>query len=431
MIEIGPMPAGGRAAEPARRERLTERHVLALGLAASGAFVLAAIVTATVTVMQGGSSWAALHLALAGAATTAIGIFMPHFAVTLAGTRPEPASQRITGLVLISVGAAAAVLGMTVTVPSWAVIGAVAMIVGLGFTAWQTVAPTRSPLARRHPIVSVTYLAALAQLAAGVVLGGMVAAGLEPVVSAWATLRPTHAWLTLLGGVSLTIFGTLVYLAPTIVGARIRPSLALGAGAVGMIIGPPLAAIGFALDQRPAVIVGAAFTLIGAMGQAGYVADAVRRRGSFRSEHDWRRVAVWHLVAGTGWFALAIAVAFGELVTGRPVAGWSIGPLALPLVAGWMLQELVASWTYLAPSVTPGDPSRHAGQRTLLGAHSRLRPIAWNAGVAAAWAGLAFDLPVLAASGAIVVGAAAVGSVALLLRALTLRRYSRAAAGLI
>ena len=183
------------------------------------------------------------------------------------------------------------------------------------------------------------------------------------MVSAWATLRPTHAWLTLLGAVSVTIFGTLVYLAPTIVGAGIRPSLVLAAGAVGMIVGPPLAAIGFALDVRSAVIVGALCTLIGALGQAGYVADAVRRHGQFRSEHDWRRVGVWHLVAGTWWFALAVAVALGELVTGRPVAGWSIGPLVLPLVAGWMLQELVASWTYLAPSVTPGDPSLHAAQR--------------------------------------------------------------------
>src|SRR5687767_3710711 len=98
------MPAGGRAAEPARQQRLTERHVLALGLAASGAFVLAAIVVAAVTAIEGGSSWAALHLALAGAATTAIATFMPHFAITLAGTRPEPASHRIAGLMLTCAG---------------------------------------------------------------------------------------------------------------------------------------------------------------------------------------------------------------------------------------------------------------------------------------------------------------------------------------
>ena len=166
------MPAGGRAAEPARQQRLTERHVLALGLAASrGVRARGHRGGGGDRDRGGGSSWAALHLALAGAATTAIGTFMPHFAVTLAGTRPEPALQRISGLVLIAGGAGAAVLGMTVNGATWAVFGAVATIVGLGFTAWQTVAPTRSPLARRHPIVSVTYLAALVQMAAGVALG--------------------------------------------------------------------------------------------------------------------------------------------------------------------------------------------------------------------------------------------------------------------
>ncbi|HET9417297.1 MAG TPA: hypothetical protein VFP30_07125, partial [Candidatus Limnocylindria bacterium] len=209
------MPAGDATAEPAPPPRLTERHVLALGLGTSGAFMLAALVAAATTI-GGGTSWAAIHLALAGAATTAIATFMPHFAVTLAGTRPQPAPQRVIGLLLVAGGAAAVVLGMTVLPSPLAVAGSLGMIVGLGFTAQQTIAPRRSPLSRRHPIVMATYLVALAQLAAGVALGGLVAAGIGPVVGAWATLRPTHAWLTLFGAVSLTIFGTLVYLAPTI-----------------------------------------------------------------------------------------------------------------------------------------------------------------------------------------------------------------------
>jgi hypothetical protein len=421
LIDIGPMPAGDATAAPAPPPRLTERHVLALGLAMSGAFMLAALAVATSIAIRGGTSWAAIHLALAGAATTAIATFMPHFAVTLAGTRPQPASQRLTGLILVAGGAAAVVLGMTALPPGLAVIGSLATLAGLGFTAQQTTAPRRSPLARRHPIVTATYLVALAQLAVGVSLGGLVAAGIGPVLAAWATLRPAHAWLTLFGAVSLTIFGTLVYLAPTILGARIRPGPWLVASTVGLIAGPITASAGFALGVAPVAILGGVLTSVGAIGQIGYVVDCLRRRGPFTSEHDWRRASVWHLVAGPSWFALAAAVVVAELLGGRPVSGWSIGSLAIPLVAGWMLQELVASWTYLVPAVTPGEASRHAAQRRVLAPASRIRPMAWNVGVALAWAGVGQGLPGMAAAGAAVLLPTAALSAVLLGRALATR----------
>ena len=415
------MPAGSDAAEPATGHRMTERHVLALGLGASGTFMLAALATAVLTALAGGTSWAAIHLALAGAATTAIATFVPHFAVTLAGVRPQPASQRLIALALVAGGAAAVVAGMTVLPRSVAAAGAVAMIVGLGITAAQALAPRRSALARRHPIVTATYLVALAELSAGVALGGLVAAGVDPVMGAWSTLRPTHAWLTLFGAVSLTIFGTLVYLAPTILGARIRQSGWLVAGAAGLIAGPLVTAVGFAFDADALAVAGVALALVGAIGQLGYVVDTVRRRGTFTSEHDWRRAAVWHLVAGPAWFAVAVAVVLAELIGGRSLSGWSIGLLAIPLVGGWMLQELVASWTYLVPAVTPGDALRHAAQRRVLAAASRARPLAWNAGIVVATAGLSGGVPILTGIGAVALLGSAAGAVLLLARALTIR----------
>ncbi len=415
------MPAGGPTAAPVSREGVTERHVLALGLALSAGFVLAAAFIGVATAIGRGSSWATIHLALAGAATTAIATFVPHFAVTLAGTRPEPVVQRMLGLAFVAAGAAAAVLGMTLIGGGWAVGGAVAMIAGLGLTAWQTVAPLRSPLARRHPIVTASYLLATGEMAAGVALGGLVALGWAPVLGAWPTLRAAHAWVTLFGAVSLTIFGTLVYLAPTVLGARIRASGWLVIGTVGMLAGPPLAAVGFGVGSSPLATVGAALTLVGAAGQVGYVVDAIRRRGPYTSEHDWRRVAVWHLAAGTGWFALAAGAAVVGLLAGRSPAGWSLGPLAIPLIAGWMLQELVGSWTHLAPSVTPGDPGRHAAQRRVLAVASRARPITWNVAIGLAWAGLAADVVPLAAAGGALLGVTVAGSALLMVRALLVR----------
>jgi hypothetical protein len=426
LIEIGPMPPRGRqaaAADPS--PRLTERHVLALGLASSAAFVLAAAIFGAWTIASGGSAWSTLHLALAGAAMVAIGAFMPHFAVTLAGTRPALSVARLMTIAALTLGGALAVAGMTILGPSMAVVGTLLTLLGLAGVAVHTLAPLRDPLARRHTVVTAAYGLALFELAVGVALGGAVAAGSTLVVSEWATLRPAHAWVTLFGGVSLTITATLVYLVPTVLGARIRPSPALVAAVAGIGLGPPLTAVGFVLDERAAVLLGVGICLLGALGQLVYIVDCHRRRGRFTSEHDWRAVVTGHLLAGPAWFAAAVAVTLAELVAGRAVSGWSIGLLALPLIAGWMLQELVGSWTHLAPSVTPGDPVTHARQRRILAALSRTRLVAWNVGLAALWAGLAAGVPALSVPGGVALAVLIGASVILLARALTVGRYWR------
>lgn len=421
MIRIGrmslPNPASTATIDT---PRLTERHVLALGLAVSGGFVVAAAVTAVIGLVQSSGVWATLHLALAGAATVAIGTFMPHFAVTLAGTRPASSPQRLASLALLAAGALLAVLGMTFLGGAWAGAGSAVMVAGLGIVAWHTYRPTRDPLARRHKVVVLAYGLAIGQLAAGIILGGLGAIGIDAIVAEWAVLRAAHAWLTLFGAVTLTIFATLVYLAPTVLGARIRAGKALAVGVVGIMAGPLITTVGFALDVLPVAVAGMSITLAGALGQVGYVLDAYSRRGPFTTEHDWRRVAIGHLLAGPAWFLAAVGIAVTELLLGRPLAGWSIGALAVPMVAGWMLQELVGSWTHLVPSVTGGDAASHARQRRVLAMASRTRLIAWNIGAGLAWIGIGTGSPV-AVGGLALVGAALVASLVLLARALTIR----------
>lgn len=396
--------------------------MLALGLGLSASFVLAAIVAAVLTATAGGSSWVALHLAMAGAAVVAIGTFMPHFAVTLAGTRPSASRRRLAVLLVLATGGALVVGGVVVSAGSSVVLlGTVLVLLGLSGVAMQTLAPLREPLARRHHVVTGTYVLALAEMAAGVALGGLGAAGVGSVVAAWATLRPAHAWLTLFGGVSVTILGTLVYLAPTVMGARIRASWSLAVAVIGMGLGPLAAVAGFAFDARPVVIGGMALTVVGGLGQVAYVVDAWRRRGPYTSEHDWRSVVVVHITAGTAWFVVASAAALVGMIGARSTVGWSIGLLALPLVAGWMLQELVGSWTHLAPSVTLGGPVQHARQRRLMAVAARTRLVAWNVGLAVAWLGAWLGARPLAALGGGLVAVVVVVSVILLGRALLVR----------
>jgi hypothetical protein len=384
---------------------------------------VAAAAAAASTIASGGSLWTSLHLALVGAATVAIGTFMPHFAVTLAGTRPAPAPERMAAILLLAAGAVGVVAGMSLLGSGWTLGGAGLALAGVALTARHVVAPTRDPLARRHPIALLAYGLALAELAAAMAIGAAGAVGVPAVTAVWAALRPAHAWLSLFGAVSLTIFATLVYLAPTVLGARLRPSVPLVVGLAGVAAGPLIAVAGFVLDLRAVVVAGMAVTLVGAVGQVAYALDAYRRRGPFSTEHDWRRVVIWHLVAGTGWFAAACGVALVAVVGGGPVAGWSIGVLIVPLVAGWLLQELVGSWTHLVPSVTPGGPADHAAQRRALAFASRSRLVAWNAGIGLAWAGLALELAPMAVAGAALVAVPLALSVATLAVSLTRARY--------
>ncbi len=417
------MPSGETTAGSGSTGRLTERHVLALGVATSGVLVATAAAAAGFALLTAGSAWAAIHLALAGAATVAIGAFMPHFAITLAGTRPRDARERMGTLALLGIGSSCVVAGMTL-IGTWLTgIGAAVMLGGLGLVGVQVIAPLRDPLARRHHIVTLTYLGALVQLAAGIVIGGLGAVGAPGVIGAWLGMRATHVWLGLFGAVSLTIFATLVYLAPTVLGARIRPTRWLLAGVAGMLIGPLLTAVAFAVGSRGAVLTGMAITLVGAIGQIGAMADVSRRRATFSSEHDWRRSSIGHLLAGPVWFALAIAAALAEVIAGGAVRGWSIGHLAIPMIAGWMLQELIGSWTYLVPSVTPGGPEAHARQRRRLAFASRSRLVGLNAGVALAWLGAFAGWTPLLAAGVLVAGVTVLLSLVLLLRALTAGQY--------
>jgi len=83
---------------------------------------------------------------------------------------------------------------MSVLGSGWTLAGALLALAGLGLTARHTVAPTRDPLARRHPIALLAYGLALAELATAMAIGAAGATGVPAVTAAWATLRPAHAW---------------------------------------------------------------------------------------------------------------------------------------------------------------------------------------------------------------------------------------------
>jgi nitrite reductase (NO-forming) len=415
-LAIGPMPERQSAA-PAS-SRLNERVVLQIGVALAATFLILSIV-AGVLPLAGLHGWTAIHLALAGATTVAIGTFMPHFGVTLAGTRPVAARLRLAGVLLLAAGMLGVALGRPFVGNHLAAGSGVLVLIGLGVTAWATYAPMRSGLVRRHPIVQLTYGVALADLTVGASLAILFLLGLGPITSHWVALKPAHAWLNVFGFVSLTIAGTLIYLYPTMLGTRIRPHPTMVVAVLGLMIGPPIVALGAALELSWLAVAGGSVALVGAVGLFGYGIEIWRRRGTFAFDLAWHALTARHAMAGMAWLVAALATAVVGLVRdGVAVPGWGIGLLAVPVIGGWALQVLVAAWGHLLPAVGPGSMAVKARQRDLLSRWGLTRVVAWNVGLVVLWAGFGLGVPLLIAAGVLVFAPAVLAALALLIRAL-------------
>jgi len=386
-LAIGTVPER-RDAAPASA-RLSERAILRIGIALTGAFLLASILSGLLP-MGGLHGWVATHLALAGATTVAIGTFMPHFGVTLAGTRPEPWQLRLAGVLALAAGMATVAIGRPLLGREVAGGGGLLVLAGIGITAWTTYAPMRFGLARRHPVVQIAYGVALADLAVGASLAVLFLLGWPPIAGAWVALKPAHAWLNVFGFVAISVAGTLIYLYPTIVGARIRPQPSMAIVVLGLLAGPPIAAAGYAAAALPPAVTGACLVAAAAVALLVYGIETWSRRGSWARDRAWHDLSARHGLLSMAWFAAtALAAVGGIVVEGVVVPGWTLGVLAVPLIGGWVAQVLVAAWTYLLPAVGPGDMESRARQRAILASGGTWRVIAWNAGLVLLWAGLA------------------------------------------
>ena len=158
-------------------------------------------------------------------------------------------------------------------------------------------------------------------------------------------------------------------------------------------------------------------------------------RAGWTTERAWHAFTAGSLLLAPLWLVVA-AVAAGAraFAFGADPAGWRLPELLVPLVVGMVAQVLIGSLSFLVPAVGAGSPERHARQRRILGRAAPARLVALNLGVAllTGWA-LAGPASGPVAAGMLAVGLAlaigAIGaSLALLLRALTVRSVSSAGA---
>lgn len=400
------------------RDRTADRRVTAAGLWAAGGFIVLSIASTGLPVQIRSGAWLPLHLALAGAAGQAIGAALPFFTASLLAGRPARWELRAAVLVLLAAGALGVSTGVTGHVPGLAASGGIAFVAGIALLAVAAFQPLRRALGRRHPWVLAAYALALSDVALGASLATLQVAGFSPVVTDWGWLKPVHAWLNLLGFVSLTIAGTLLHLYPTVVGSRISVDWRVRAMVLGLGAGAPLVALGYLLRLDLIGRAGAVAEIAGGIALVAYVAGAWRVRGRWTGDLAWRLVAIGSLGAGVAWFGIAVAAAAGRVLAfGASPDAWSLTLVGVPLAAGWMAQSVVGAWTHLLPAISGGSPDRHARQRRALGIAARPRIAALNAGIALLAAGLAVSLDPLVLAGAAVVAATLVVDLAALLAA--------------
>lgn len=372
--------------DPDRRRsvaRTADRRVTVVGLVVCAGFLAAAVAALTLPEPVRRGLWLPVHLALAGAAGTAVASVLPFFVATLSVAPPMGRIVRGGAIALIASGAMTVSLGVVGGAPRIALAGALTYLAGLGAVTAAAFWPLRSALGPRRWLILAAYGAAIAQVVVGVSIAGAMLAGFPPVVEGWGLIKPAHAWLNVFGFLSVVVAATLVHLAPTVAGSRIVPRRSAFAALIGLVAGAPMIALGLVLGDDRVARIGALAELLGAIGLVAHALGVRRDRTIWTTDSGWHRVTSWSLLAAPVWLLVAVALAAGRVFwLGAVPAAWSLGTIAAPLAIGWIVQVLIGAWSHLLPAIGPGSMATHVLQRTNLGRAATERLVVLNLGVA-------------------------------------------------
>ena len=421
---------GGLRRRPVPVDRSADRRVVVVAIGLAAGFLLASIGSLFLPADVRHGVWLPIHLGLAGGASTAISGVMPFFSAAFAAAPPSDVRLRSLAVAAVAFGALAVVGGVIGTAANLAVIGGGTFIAGIAATGWATVRPLRAALGPSRGLVSVAYVVALGELAVGATTATLFLAGWPAVAGAWARLVPAHAWLNLVGFVSLVIATTLLHFFPTVIGARIVAARSARVTVLGLAIGAPSVAFGFAFAADLVARAGAIVTIVGALGLVTYARRVWRTRARWTTDPAWHRFAIGGLISAIAWFVAGVGVAAGRvLALGADPAGWSVGTVIAPIAFGWAGMAVLASATHLVPAIGPGDPLNHGRQRALLGRLAIARLAALDLGVAALSTGLPLGSDALTTAGAIALVGGTVSTVAVILGAIAIGARAPAVRG--
>lgn len=389
--------------------RIVDRRIAFGGIAVAAVYLALAVASLLLPAATRLGSWVPLHLALAGAATTAIAALLPFFAAALVVAPPARPAIRIGGITLVAIGAGAVIAahGYASGQAYPAVLAGGTFLGGLGLVGLAALTSVRRANGPRRVLVERAYGLALANVAVGATIAILLIGGNPSVGGAWGMLKPAHAWLNLVGFAGLVVQATLLHLAPTIAGARIRTRTSARIAVIGIAAGAPMIAFGFIAGIDLAARSGALAVLAGGLAAAthGLMIHRDPGRGIWTTDTGWHRFTSGSVLLGQIWLGLGLALAATRvIVLGATPASWVMTLIVGPLVIGGALQILIGAMAHLAPTVGPGDPVRHASQRRLIGRWASVRLVLLNVGAAGVAVG--FGLGSALGGGALVDGGA-------------------------
>ena len=296
------------------------------------------------------SGWLLVHLLALGAAGNAILIWSRHFADALL-RRPDPArTAEVLRISAFNAGAVAVIAGMLgrwwpVVLAGGIVVGAVALAHGA-----TLLRQLRTALPARFAVTVRYYVAATACLAVGAGLGVAMANSSLPG-DLHERFVIAHAAVNLFGWAGLTVVGTLVTLWPTMLRTRIAAGVEVAArrGLPALLAALAVAA-GGAVKGSPPICAAGALAYLGAVLFVLWPhLDEIRRK----RPADFATLSV---LAGVAWLIGSLALAAVALATAPtwPAAVAAAGDLTAPVLAGFLVQVLLGSMTYLTPVVMGG-----------------------------------------------------------------------------
>jgi nitrite reductase (NO-forming) len=317
------------------------------------AWLAAAVVLTVLHRWVPSSGWLLVHLLLLGAVSTAILIWSQHFADTL--LRRKALGHRISLGLRLAAHTLGAVLVMTGVVAGWyplVLIGGILVTLNALAHAVIIVGQSRGAMPGRFAPLVRYYVASAVMLAAGVVLGIMMAR-LDGGGEDYERLFIGHLGFNLLGWVGLTVIGTIALLWPTVLHTRIEgATVAAGHTLPVLVAGLGLVGLGCLADLRLVVALGVAVYLA-ALGRVLWEGAGHLRRAPVVS------FAGWSLGAAQVWFALC-TVGFGVQVAVAPswtAAAAGVETLVPYFAVGFAAQVLLGALSHLVPVVLGGGPA--------------------------------------------------------------------------
>lgn len=311
------------------------------------ALVVVALVHRSVPI----SGWLLVHLLGLGAAGNAILIWSRHFTDALLRRPPDPSrAGQAWRIAVFNAGAVAVVAGMLVGLWPAVLAGGIA-VAGVALAhAVTLITQLRSALPSRFGDTVRYYVAAAALLSVGAGLGVTMAnASLPGALHERIVLA--HAAINVFGFVGLSVLGTLVTLWPTMLRTRMADGVEIAArrGLPALLGGLGVAALGAVLGSPTLTAAGA----LGYLLAAGYVLrphlDEVRRKRP-------NTFATLSVLCGVVWLLGSLGYAVVVFATSPTWAAVldRAGLLTAPVLAGFLVQVLLGSLSYLMTIVVGG-----------------------------------------------------------------------------